>query len=342
MIFRCSCYVSSKHYLDFHLHAFFLHKAPTTRYIPSAVAAASSSSSTGESPGCQVNVTAFSSSLVYIGSGKMPFAHPDSPEAHRLWQEAEKLIKNKWWSPVKSDWMQSLLLACKLCHPEDEVVAIDCRSFHDPQRDHGRKPPAQNHVGYHHTVLAGLQRGGAKVWDSTRKKEFEISLAEWWRECVAAPLWNSAMKVAAKMRSQQASATQAVVVPKLVVVFVCKYGRHRSVALQRCFIQAIADVPWANLSDSSHLASHSWRFATCNLCQDSRCIFLSSVTNMFALMCVFCSRICFATAVGGATAAALCDNVNIHYFIGNRHARIQSPTAILCKRFKFAVTLSRF
>ena len=156
---------------------------------------------------------------------------------------------------------------CALQFHQDVVVAVDCRGFSDPQRSRHRHDRAQdNHLGYHHTVLAGLRRGGAKVWDPKRNKNVNLTLREFWIQFVAQPLWDGANKVAIKMRQLQAS--KSAVVPRLLVVFVCKYGRHRSVALQRCLVHALAVVPWANLCESSHLASHSWQHKTCNQCRD--------------------------------------------------------------------------
>ena len=61
-----------------------------------------------------------------------------------------------------------LILSTRTC-AQDSVLAVDCRDFSDPQRhkdkEERRRRGEENHIGYHHTVFAGLLRGGALVYN---------------------------------------------------------------------------------------------------------------------------------------------------------------------------------
>ena len=88
---------------------------------------------------------------------------------------------------------------------QDEVLAVDCRDFSDPQRHKdkalGRLRGDENHIGYHHTVFAGLLRGGALVYNQrTRQKEW-VSLTDWWEQFALQPFWDKMLHFQEKLKA---------------------------------------------------------------------------------------------------------------------------------------------
>ena len=153
------------------------------------------------------------------------------------------------------------------------MLAIDCRDFHDPQRhrktEGGHRRGLTNHIGHHHTVFAGLLRGGAQVYNTQTRRKENMSLTDWWERFVLQPLWSKAQSVVQKVREweTQRSSGNRGPRPRLFVVFFCNWGRHRSVALQKAFAFVCQQMKWAHLAETSHLSSHSWTFSTCDCCQ---------------------------------------------------------------------------
>jgi hypothetical protein len=158
------------------------------------------------------------------------------------------------------------------------VLAIDCRDFYDPQR-HKEKARGghfgrDNHIGLHHTVFSGLLRGGAQVYDRRARKKEDMPLQDWWQRFVLSPLrkkiqlFREHLKAWESRHSGVESSCRARLErPRLAVVFFCKWGRHRSVALQSAFLSICQRLKWVRVSESSHLSELSWRFSTCNCCQ---------------------------------------------------------------------------
>ena len=81
----------------------------------------------------------------------------------------------------------TIILAIAFCkntytRAQDEVLAVDCRDFSDPQRHkekaQGGLRGASNHIGYHHTVFAGLLRGGALVFNQQTRQKESLSLID--------------------------------------------------------------------------------------------------------------------------------------------------------------------
>ena len=161
---------------------------------------------------------------------------------------------------------------------QDAVIAVDCRNFHDPNRhQRGGSAPRNKHLGFHHTVMEGMLQHGAQVWRVTAGRKVQQPLKDWWGEFVCAPFWDAAMKVRGQRQqsrggssSSSGGSAPAPSAGRVVVVFFCKWGRHRSVALHECFTKMMEAVQFATLVESSHLASHSWSFTTCNFCQAAR------------------------------------------------------------------------
>lgn len=157
-------------------------------------------------------------------------------------------------------------------HVQDVVQAVDCRDFHDPERDRERRSEtwtkANNHVGLHHTVVAGMGKFGAEVYNQgTRRKEHWL-LTDWWQEFVLEPFWDKLAEYRAKLRAWQgAGPVTTGDRPRLIVVFFCKWGRHRSVAMQSIFIFVCQHLKWVRLVSASHLSEHTWRWKTCGNCE---------------------------------------------------------------------------
>ena len=155
---------------------------------------------------------------------------------------------------------------------QDEVLAVDCRDFSDPQRHKdkasGRLRGHENHIGYHHTVFKGLLRGGAQVYNQRTHRKEQVPLIDWWEKFVLLPLWNKMLHLQEKLKAWgKQRVSDRGVKPRLFVVFFCKWGRHRSVAMQNCFIFICQHLKWARLAEASHLSSHSWKWVTCDCCQ---------------------------------------------------------------------------
>ena len=184
-------------------------------------------------------------------------------------------------------------------------MAIDCRDFHDPDRDRQRGPNRLNHIGYHHTVFRGILRHGANVYSAAQKRKVGQTLKEWWTQNVLTPLWSSCQRLA----GSAAGRSTCPVPPKVIVVFFCKWGRHRSVCLQNCLVRSMPALHWAELIESSHLASHSWSFATCNFCQVPR--FLQGTVSFCLLKCrqrrIF-RQTCAMTNNNSPMTATVCTN----------------------------------
>ena len=164
-----------------------------------------------------------------------------------------------------------LILSTHTC-VQDEVLAVDCRDFSDPQRHTdkaaGRLRGHANHIGYHHTVFAGLLRGGALVYNQRTSRKEQVSLTDWWEQFVLQPLWNKMLNFQEKLKAWgKQRVSDRGVKPRLFVVFFCKWGRRRSVAMQKCFNFICQHLKWARLAEASHLSSHSWKWVTCDCCQ---------------------------------------------------------------------------
>ena len=121
----------------------------------------------------------------------------------------------------------------------------------------------------HPTVIQGLLRGGARVWNPQSRQKEQMELQTWWRDFVLSPVWSTAQRLLGS-RSLGGSA------PRLVVVFFCKYGRHRSVALHSLFVFIVDFFKWLRLVDAAHLSSSSWGYTTCQRCQ-AVCMFWCAV-----------------------------------------------------------------
>jgi hypothetical protein len=108
-------------------------------------------------------------------------------------------------------------------------------------------------------VMKGLTKHGANVWRPHLHRKEGVPFGNWVCEFVLGPFWNAVRGI---LKAGSAAAHQK----KIVVVFFCRWGRHRSVALQTCFLRALPCLPWAQLQDASHLASDGWLWSTCNFC----------------------------------------------------------------------------
>ena len=229
----------------------------------------------------QLDVCCYSLGLQYVGRGRLTL-----PSSQRHLES-----DGKWYAapenrntPVPTDWIKKVVVAARLADEHDEVVAVDCRDFHDPERrsktqdrsssskdagsaawgNWGRRqawPDEEkvNHLGVHHTVMQGLTKHGANVWRRHLRRKEKVPFGNWVCEFVLGPLWNA-------VRDLQKAGSAAAHQKKIVMVFFCRWGRHRSVALEACFLRALPCIPWAQLKDASHLASESWLWSTCNFC----------------------------------------------------------------------------
>ena len=191
-------------------------------------------------------------------------------------QGSQRLVTDaKWYAEPKNrhhavptEFIKQVLVASDWAEKDDEVVAVDCRDFHDPDRHRhagnaGSAAYAEiNHLGYHHSVTQGLTKNGARVWRQYLHRKEEVPFKDWVSEFVLAPFWNAAMKC----RPGRSEAGSAARPKKIVLVFFCKWGRHRSVALQTSFLNAMPIIPWLELKTASHLAARSWTWSTCNFC----------------------------------------------------------------------------
>ena len=155
---------------------------------------------------------------------------------------------------------------------QDEALAVDRRDFSDPQRHRekakGHLRGASNHIGYHHTVFAGLLRGGAQVFNQQTRQKENLSLIDWWGRFVLQPLWSKVQNFSQGLQEwERQGVSDRGVKPRLFVVFFCKWGRRRSVALQKIFIFICKYLKWLRLAEASHLSSHSWKWVTCDCCE---------------------------------------------------------------------------
>ena len=161
---------------------------------------------------------------------------------------------------------------------QDQVLAIDCRDWHDPQRRQekarGGHRRELNHIGLHHSVYSGLLRGEAQVYNQRAGKKEDVKLRAWWQRFVLAPFMKKVQSHCehleaweARERSRESRDRARLERPRLVVVFFCKWGRHRSVALQAAFVSICQRLSWLRVSETCHLSSHSWMWVTCNCCQ---------------------------------------------------------------------------
>ena len=222
------------------------------------------------------NVCCYSLGLQHVGTGKVTL-----PLAMRGLADDGKWYADNRHKEVPTEWIKRVLVAADLAEPDDEVVGVDCRDFHDPDRpkrdrENQNRPwgsagraasDDENHLGAHHTVMNGLVKHGANVWRPHLRRKENVPFGEWVSEFVLGPFWNAVVKIrAASLQASARSAGSAAPKKKVVVVFFCKWGRHRSVALQTGFLKAIPIVPWLSLQDATHLASHSWLWSTCNFC----------------------------------------------------------------------------
>jgi hypothetical protein len=204
----------------------------------------------------------------------MAFVRPGSSEARQILDDSARMAQHRR-NAVSNNWMKNTLSACGLVSPNDVALAIDCRDFHDPQRHADREkarqrsgPREPNHIGFHHTVFAGLLRGGAMVYNQSTHEKEHLPLVDWWRHFVLSPLWNKTQQFVDTLRRwEQQNEKNRGAKPRLAVVFFCNYGRHRSVALQKAFLFLVQQFEWARLVDASHLSSHSWKFVTCDCCE---------------------------------------------------------------------------
>ena len=203
----------------------------------------------------------YSVGLQRVGTGQLTIKPRESGGQQKLIDHA------KWYAdaknrntPVPTGFIKNVLVAANWAEDDDEVVAVDCRDFHDPDRhSHCEADADANHLGFHHSAMKGLIKNGARVWRQHLYRKEDVSLGDWVSEFVLAPLWDAIVKV----RQPAGSAAQQ---KKIVVVFFCKWGHHRSVALQTSFLNAMPSVPWLELKDASHLAAQHWTWSTCNFC----------------------------------------------------------------------------
>jgi hypothetical protein len=164
-----------------------------------------------------------------------------------------------------------LILSMHTC-AQDSVLAVDCRDFSDPQRhkdkEERRRRGEENHIGYHHTVFAGLLRGGALVYNKRTREKEHWALTEWWEHFFLQPFWNKVLNFIEKLKEwKKKRVSDRGVKPRLYVVFFCNWGRHRSVAMQKIFLFICQYLKWARLAEASHLSSHSWKWVTCDCCE---------------------------------------------------------------------------
>jgi hypothetical protein len=151
---------------------------------------------------------------------------------------------------------------------QDIVVAIDTRWFHDPDEKAKRRkskyhkttepPDPPNHIGLHGNVQAGLMRGGAVVVHSRTWKRKDYSLRQWMVK------WPVRHLIEAARRAWPVNGG------RVIIVFYCKSGRHRSVACAEAFSRVLNKVAWVQQENVEHLSSMSWGFGTCGGCPQCR------------------------------------------------------------------------
>jgi len=121
-------------------------------------------------------------------------------------------------------------------------------------------------LGFHHSVVAGLVKHGAKVWRQALHEKKPQPFSDWFSEFVLLPFWSKTQRWISQSATRSSSSFRGRVVP----VFFCKWGRHRSVAMHDLFLPLLGAFEWVSLDETSHLASQSWQFTTCNYCEDCK------------------------------------------------------------------------
>jgi hypothetical protein len=173
-------------------------------------------------------ITFYTAGLMFVGAGRL------RPVSAAMADEGNRAGKGHRF--VRATFMQEAFVSAGLAHAvEHRFLEFDCRQFRDPERRHGR-----NHIGLNGFVLLKIARNSL----------FEGFFGDAMRRIVVRGTGSGATK-----RSQ------------LHVVFYCKKGRHRSVAM--AYLAAVALSVLSNWSASTvHLADHAWPFETCNNCEE--------------------------------------------------------------------------
>ena len=170
-------------------------------------------------------ITFYTAGLLFVGAGRL------RPVSSAMADEGHRAGKKHWF--VRETFMQEAFVSAGLAQCDQKFLEFDCRQFRDPERRHGR-----NHIGLNGFVLLSIARNSL----------FEDFFGDVMRRIV--------------VRGTGSGARQRTA---LHVVFYCKKGRHRSVAMAH--LAAVALSSLSNWSASTvHLADHAWPFETCNNC----------------------------------------------------------------------------
>jgi hypothetical protein len=131
------------------------------------------------------------------------------------------------------DLIEECMICCGLGQANDKWLSFDCRVFGDPNRAHA----ALNHIGINGNVLLGI----------ATHARFPSFFAYVIKEIIV------------KGRGGG----------RLHCSFVCRKGRHRSVAISFLAARSLSEISnWA--AAETHLAEHRWAAETCNFCEECR------------------------------------------------------------------------
>ena len=170
-------------------------------------------------------ITFYTAGLLYVNTGRL------KPVDASLVSEGHNAGRKHW--QVRATFMEEACVSSGLGRGHMERwLEFDCRNFRDPERRRGR-----NHIGMNGFVLLKI----------AQHPQFEEFFSDVVRRIV--------------VRGTGSGARHR----KLHVVFFCKKGRHRSVAMAHLAAVALSELSnWS--ADTVHLADHAWPFETCNHC----------------------------------------------------------------------------
>ena len=144
------------------------------------------------------------------------------------------LAARRHWS-VGPDTFRRVLRASSVLPAEAKFLEFDCRQFSDPDEVRG----GLRHLGFNARVMYKL----------AHHAEFKYFLDD------------VLDQVADLLKAEPVGAP-------VHIMFFCKKGRHRSVAVALLVGQAL--LMFGQAVSSEHLSSHTWPFDTCNNCNECR------------------------------------------------------------------------
>ncbi len=183
--------------------------------------------------GFPTTVAFYTAGLLFVGRGKLHLGNMDRESARQLVDTAHRCGNEHRTAPNTT--FQQALIGSGLAAEHDKCMEVDCRRFSDPD---ARKRGGLRHLGFAGSVLH-------KIATDRRFADFLENV----------------------LTDLILLGCQEPVDKPVHVVFFCKKGRHRSVAVAHLTGLAMAAITaWSPWFD--HLASHTWPYETCNNCHD--------------------------------------------------------------------------